>query len=611
VSTTAGLGGGWCCGGESDGIAHRRACAQGEDSAFATGQFHITGDVHSRLTKGCIERYLYASWPCPRRTVSVPPEDAEVAHRSLTTAVLDAMRQHGDVLNNASSLLATTGVTSAMGFAYWAIAARIFSQRAVGYGSATVSAITLLGTIGMFGLGTVLIGELPRRTRRGGLVTAALLASGLGSLVLGLGFAAVSPSLSSRFAQITGTPLRALLVAFSVALMAVGFVFDQATIGLLRGGVQLYRNLVFSLAKLLILPTTAVVLHDQFGAGIVVSWAAGMILSLAAAAIQLRRTGAAVLCRPDWGVLRGLGRTTLAHNWLNLAIAVPYSLMPVLVTVIVSPSANAAFYAAWMLSSFVYIIPQHLSTVLFAVASGDPQAIARKLRFTLGISVLVGLPGSVALALGAHLALSLFGAGYARVATFPLVLLAAGYLPAIPKVHYIAVCRATGKVNRAATVLTTFAVIEVAAAALGGVLHGLVGLSVALLVVGIVEGIATTPAVVKAAIARGRHRRAVVASASDAPIATRARATWVAGDLEARHPMSRSPVQGPTSSRGHATWPYAPAVNNDEALYRSKKAQQEAGLAVLLSLATTIGPDHSIPGIPAGLPPPTIRYRPK
>jgi O-antigen/teichoic acid export membrane protein len=497
-----------------------------------------------------------------------------------------------------------------MGLAYWAIAARIFSQRAVGYGSATVSAVTLLGTIGMFGLGTVLIGELPRRTRRAGLVSAALLTSGLGSVILGLGFVALSPSLSSRFAQITGNPLRALLVTVSVVLMAVGLVFDQATIGVLRGGVQLFRNFVFSLAKLLVLPVTAVVLHDQFGAGIILSWAAGMALSLAAAAIQLRRTGAAVLCRPDWGVLRGLGRTALAHNWLNLAIAVPYSLIPVLVTVIVSPSANAAFYAAWMLSGFVYIIPQHLSTVLFAVASADPQVIARKLRFTLGVSVLLGLPGSVALGLGAHLALSLFGPGYARVATLPLVLLALGYLPSIPKVHYIAVCRAVGRVNRAAAVLTTFAVIEVGAAALGGVLHGLIGLSVALLAVAIVEGIATTPAVVKAAIARGRHRRAADDDASAGPVATQVRATSMADDPEANRPMYRVPDERAAAARRRTGAPAAMVVNDDQAMYRSKKAQQEAGLAVLLSLATTIGPDHPIPGIPAGLPPPTMRHWP-
>jgi O-antigen/teichoic acid export membrane protein len=513
-----------------------------------------------------------------RLGVSAPPSSTEPARRSPIAAVLGLMRRHGDVLKNASSLLATTGVTSAMGFAYWTVAARLMSQRAVGFGSATISAITLLGTIGMFGLGTVLIGELPRRPRPGGLVSAALITSGLGSLVLGLGFAAIAPSLSPRFAEITGTPARALLFAGSVTLMAVGLVFDQATIGVLRGGVQLFRNFVFSLVKLVILPVTAIILHAQFGAGITISYAAGMALSLATAAIQLRLGGAAVLSRPDWGVLRALGKTALAHNWLNLAIAVPYSLIPVLVTVLVSPSANAAFYVAWMLSGFVYIIPQHLSTVLFAVAANDPQVIARKLRFTLKVSVLVGLPASVVLGFGAHLALRLFGADYARIATFPLIMLAFGYLPSIPKVHYIAVCRAVGKINRAALVLTTFAVIEVAAAAVGGLARGLIGLSWALLIVAVVEGIATTPAVVKAAIARGRHRQA---GALAAPAGQYASGQYAAD----QYAVNQYAVNQ------YAVNQYESA-HLDHRAHPDHRARQEAGLAALLSMATTIAPDR-------------------
>ena len=453
-----------------------------------------------------------------------------------------------------------------MGFAYWAVAARLFSQSEVGYGAATISAVTVLGTIGMFGLNTVLISELPKRDRKGNLVSAALLASGLGSLVLGLGFALIAPSFSPRFAAITGTPVRALLVTFSVVPLAVGLVFDQATIGVMRGGVQLFRNFVFSLVKLLLLPVAAFTLHDEFGAGIMASYVGGMTLSLAAAALQLRSSGTPVLCRPDWRVLRALGRAAFVHNWLNVAIVVPFSLIPVIVTVVVSPAANAAFFAAWMLASFVYLIPQHLSTVLFAVASADVHAIAQKLRFTLKVSILVGVPASIVLALAAHWELSLFGAGYARLATFPLVLLALGYLPCIPKVHYVAVCRATGKVNRAAIVLTSFAVAEIAMAAIGGYLHGLIGLSVALLIVAIVEGAATTPAIVKAANIRGRRRRAMpgvsVSSAS-----------------------SVSSLQEPSRTA-------AVAADSREVAYRTHKAQQEAGLAALLSLAIIIKRDQ-------------------
>jgi len=430
-----------------------------------------------------------------------------VALSSLRTAVADVWTGHKDLLGNAASLLATTGVTSVLGFTFWAFAAREFSQQAVGYGSAAVSAMTLLGTIGVFGLGTVLIGELPRRRPRAGLVSAALLACGLGSLVLGLAFALVAPLVSQRLADMVGRPAEAATFVAGVTLTAVSSVFDQATIGLLRGGVQLSRNLVFAAVKMAMLPITAVLLHDQLGVGIAVSWVASTAASMAGSAIWLRLHGSPVLPRPDWDVLRALGKSTLAHNWLNLAIAVPVTLIPVMVTVVVSPSANAVFYVAWMVVCFLCAVPAHLSTVLFAVASADPQVISRKLRFSLKVSLWVGVPGVLALCLGAHFVLSLFGSGYTRVGTFPLLMLSLSYVPGLPKVFYVAVCRAAGKVSRAAVVLSAFAVIELAVAGVGGAVGGLRGFSVAIFVVISVEGLATTPAIVRTAFSYGRHRR--------------------------------------------------------------------------------------------------------
>ena len=184
---------------------------------------------------------VYRATEAALETVSSP--------RSLWSITATVWLRHRDLLNNAVSLFATSGLTSVLGFAFWAFAAREFSQQAVGYGAAAVSAMTLLGTIGVFGLGTVLIGELPRRNPRAGLVSAALAASGIGSLILGLGFAVVAPLASKRFSDILGQPVEAVTFAFGVALTAVAMVFDNATIGLFRGGVQLSRNVTFSAAR--------------------------------------------------------------------------------------------------------------------------------------------------------------------------------------------------------------------------------------------------------------------------------------------------------------------------------------------------------------------------
>jgi hypothetical protein len=88
-----------------------------------------------------------------------------------------------------------------------------------------------------------------------------------------------------------------------------------------------------------------------------------------------------------------------------------------------------------------------------------------------------------------------------------LLLLIIGYLPNIPKTHFIAVCRAAGKIPRAAAVLSTAAAMEVTAAAVGGAFGGLKGLSLALLGVYLLEGLVTAPTVFRAAAANTGPQR--------------------------------------------------------------------------------------------------------
>ncbi len=437
--------------------------------------------------------------------MKAPAEPVSPA-RTAREPAAPAWRQHSEILSNAGSLIAAAAVSALLGFAFWSVAAHLFSQTAVGYGAATTSAMTFLGTIGMFGLGTLLIAELPKRAARANLVAAAMLTSGLGSLLIGVTFVLAAPHVSASLRNSSGSLIGAVVLVAGVVLTAATFVFDQASIALLRGGLQLSRNVFLAAAKVLVLPAAAYVLHDQFGNGIALSWVAGTVISVIPLAIWLRRTGTTVVRLPDWGGLGGMRRTVIAYNWLGLALTTPTLLTPILVTVLVSPAANGAFYAAWMMASMFFLIPTDLSTVLFAVASGSTQALARKLRFTLAVSLLAGLPGIAALVFWGHLALGIFGPGYVREAALPLSLLAIAYVPTVPRTHYIAVSRATGKMSQAAAVMTVAAIMEVAAVVLGAKWNGLVGLSVALLGVKCATGAVVTPAVVRAALPHGRHR---------------------------------------------------------------------------------------------------------
>src|SRR5215467_8616961 len=101
-------------------------------------------------------------------------------------------QRNQDLLRNAGSLAATTGLTSIFGFVFTIVAARMFTPNEVGWGNTAINEMQLFGTIGMFGLGTMLIGELPKRqTGRGGLFAASLATSAIGSAILGLVFTVI------------------------------------------------------------------------------------------------------------------------------------------------------------------------------------------------------------------------------------------------------------------------------------------------------------------------------------------------------------------------------------------------------------------------------------
>jgi len=499
----------------------------------------------------------------------------------LSAKVRDMWARNRDLLRNAGSLAATTGLTSIFGFVFTIAAAHLFKPQAVGWGNTAINEMQLFGTIGMFGLGTMLIGELPKRQRdRGGLFAASVSTSFIGSVILGLIFAAIVGlyfSAPKDLPGIGGTPGQVLLFVAGTALTGSTLVFDEGTIGMLRGGVQLWRNMAMSGIKLAALPVGAFLLHDKFGVGLSLAYVIGVTGSLVPASIMLTRSGSRIYHRPDWGALRRLLPVAINHNWLNLAMATPSRIIPIVVTVAVGADKSAVFYVAWMISSLLFMVPVHLGTVLFALASASPEVVAEKLRFVLRISLMIGVPVMVALAIGAHFMLHLYdspgnGFIYSIDGTVPLWLLIIGYIPQMPRAQFIAVSRATNNVGKAAGLICFFACCEIASIVIGGKLGGLNGLSFAYLGVLVMEGIITAPTVLRAAYA---HTAAGSGAFPVIPAEAQA-----AGALAASGPLAR--LTGELIRMTGAfpaltgTMPAAPLRTTD---------RQESGLAALLSIA--------------------------
>jgi O-antigen/teichoic acid export membrane protein len=405
------------------------------------------------------------------------------------------------IFTNAGSLIGTMGITSALGFVYWWLAARTFPAQEVGIASASISAMTLLGTIGVMGLGTLLITELPRQPEQvGSLISTAILVVGIVGGSIGLVFAVVAPQLSANFQPVSANLFTIILFGLGVSLTSITLVLDQAIIGLLLGEVQFWRNGVFTLGKLIVLWLLSRWAVGAGGMGIYAAWALGSIISLLV-------LGGWVLCKkgrsgqsywPRRTLLRKLGRAALQHHLLNLALAAPILILPVMVTVVLSAQANAWFYMSWMIANFLFVVPGALTMVLHAINSAQQSALRYKARVTLGLSFAVSIAVNGVLLIGAPLVLNLFGHTYAQQAAWALRILALGAFPLVIKNHYISICRIHDRITQAMIGMAPGGLLELGLAALGAHLSGLAGLSAGWVGAMCIESLFMAPTVYRA-----------------------------------------------------------------------------------------------------------------
>jgi len=415
------------------------------------------------------------------------------------SSLLQLAADQRTILGNAASMVGTTAVTSALGAAFWVVAAREFSPSDVGFAATATSAMTLLGTFGTVGLSSLLISELPHYFKRSGaLISTALVIALTLSALVGMIFAVIAPRLSNELLPLGASVAAVALFALGVGLTAVTLILDQALIGLLKGMLQFARNTVFAFTKLVLLAAMAWWSRGD-GIAIYATWIAGIAASLVVlAAWQARDVNSVRAFRPTWLMVPILRRGAPRHHALNLSLQTSSFALPLVITVVLSTETTAHFYAAWMISGMLFVGSRSLATVLFAVGTQEPHLLAQRLRFTLLIAVAVGIGSSLFLALGSEQILLVFGGDYAHEASLSLKIFGLGFFPLIVRDHYAAISRIHGHLLKAARLATAGCILELGLAATGGVVWGLSGLSFGWLVAVAVQACFMAPTVYKA-----------------------------------------------------------------------------------------------------------------
>ena len=407
--------------------------------------------------------------------------------------VIRVLGRFQTILTTTGSVVGTLVVNSALGFVYWWIAVRTFSPAASGLAVAAISAMALLGRFGVMGVATAVVGVLPTHTgSRSGLILAAFLVSGAASVLVGVAFSVIAPLLFPSLRPLGESVVAVALFTTGVLLTTVGAVLDTLLIGLVRGSLQLLRNVIFATVKLALI----LVAGDWFGdsaVGIYATWVAGDLISLlvvgALAGGVGRRGPMTPAPRAEWRRMVDLGRNAMGHHVITLARLAPALLAPILVAGVLSPEANARFYATLLVAGSLQVVAYAATFTLYAVAKQSVEQLHHQVRFTLGLSTLGVTVGVGLLWLTADLVVSVFGWSTSSDDRLLLMLIALFAYPLIVKDHWLALRQLQQDVRRAAAIGGAGALLEVVLAAVGAIVAGVVGLAGGWLVALVVQAV--------------------------------------------------------------------------------------------------------------------------
>jgi O-antigen/teichoic acid export membrane protein len=383
--------------------------------------------------------------------------------------------------HNAVTLIVAKVVTMGLGFAFWLVAARLFSAHEVGLATAAVSAIMLVTQLALLGVGSAVIALYPaERERPARLLDSALTIVGGAALLGGLVFLALSATFLDNLRVVATQPLFAVGFVVMSVMGAAGIVLDQTATVLRRGDHVLVRAVLNGVVSLVALVALLLMPGGADAAWIFATWVIGGAAMCSWGTLQLHRELAGYRPRVRLAGKAGeLLRVGVPNHLLTLADRAPGLILPILVTELLSPTANAHWYAVWMMAWVLYIIPIQVGMTLFAEASHRSRPLGMLVRQGVRHALVLGLPAAVALALLAPQALELLGGGYAAAGARPLRILVLALVPMTFVQVYYVVCRAGRRLREATITAVVSGVLAVGGGALVAPHSGLEGVAVA------------------------------------------------------------------------------------------------------------------------------------
>jgi hypothetical protein len=358
-----------------------------------------------------------------------------------------AAEEHAQVTRSLTrggvALVANSGLTAAMGVAFWLVAARLLPTATVGRGSALVAALMTLSAFSQVNYARALSGLLPQAHRpRWLLARVYAITVGL-SFVVGFAAVLILPRASKDFYYLRGDVLFIAIFTVSVGLWTIFNLEDAALTSVRRATIVPFENGAYGALKLVAL-VALWHLGDRGTHALLIAW----VLPLVAVIIPVNlfiylRAVPASTSQPVRPARRSPPwlRYDFAGYLIWMAGTMP---LPVLVLITVGAAKSASFYVCFTIASAIDLLCLMLGNSLTAELSRAMGVMTPAIRsHLLRVWAAVGLLAAL-IFLVAPEVLQFFGDKYRAGGTIVLRILMIATVPRSVLFMGVAIQRSRG-----------------------------------------------------------------------------------------------------------------------------------------------------------------------
>jgi O-antigen/teichoic acid export membrane protein len=371
---------------------------------------------------------------------------------------------HTPLIRNGYSLVASTGMTSLLGLAYWVLAARLYSVEEIGLNAALISTMMALGGIAQLNLGSVLTRFLPSIGRHTSqqMIWAAygagIIAALLSCTLFLLGVHAWAPSLR----LLADSPWLAVWFTAGTMVWTVFSLQDGALAGLRKAIWVPIENTLFALAKIVLLLVFADSAWRAWGP--FASWTIPLLAAILPVNLLIfrrllgARNGAAAPRRPSVDI-RSVVRFSVADFLGTLFFMAAVGLAPILVVEQAGAEDNAVYYLTWTIAYSLYLVSKSMGVSLVAEGAADPWRSKVLAAGALAHTMALLIIAVAILTVAAPLILQLFGPSYAAEGGALLRILSLSALPFGLTSMFLGLARVEGRMTAVVTVQAALTVL--------------------------------------------------------------------------------------------------------------------------------------------------------